>query len=85
MAAKNIAITRKECDIIAKNRGIQRPQDMFTEKLLNTLSRYGSKCKVKSICRKLRRLGLEKIAKIQNISINELNKAENLQENQKMN
>ena len=58
MAAKNIAITRKEYDIIGKNRGIQRPQDMSTEKLLNTLSRYDSKRKVKSIGRKLRRPGL---------------------------
>ena len=31
MAANNIAITRKEYDIIAKSRGIQRPQDMSTE------------------------------------------------------
>ena len=72
MAANNIAITRKECDIIAKNRGIQRPQDMSSEELLNTLSRYDSKCKVKSIRRKLTRIGLENIAKIQNISKNEL-------------
>ena len=48
--------------------------------LLNTLSRYDTKCKVKSIRRKLRRLGLEKIAKIEKVSINELNKAEKLQE-----
>ena len=80
MTAKNIAITRKEYDIIARKRGIQRPQDMCTEELLNTLSRYDSKCKVKSIHRKLWRLGLKKIAKIQNIFINELNKAEKLQE-----
>ena len=53
---------------------------MSTEELLNTLSRYDARHKVKSIHRKLRRLGLEKIAKIQNISINDLNKAEKLQE-----
>ena len=53
---------------------------MSTEELLNTLSRYDSKRKVKSIRRKLRRLGLEKIAKIENISINEWNKAEKLEE-----
>ena len=28
MTATNVIITRKECDIIAKNRGIQNPQDM---------------------------------------------------------
>ena len=80
MTAKNIVITRKENDIIARNRGIQRSQDMSTEELLNTLSRYDTRRKVKSICRKLRRLRLEKIAKIQNISINDLNKAEKPQE-----
>ena len=58
MAANNIAITWKEYDIIAKSRGIQRPQELSTEDLLNTLSRYDSKCKVKSICRKLRRVRL---------------------------
>ena len=53
MAAKNNEFTRKEYDIIAKNRGIQRPEDMSTEELLNTLKRYDSKRKVKSIRRKL--------------------------------
>ena len=52
MDTKNIVITRKEYDIIGKNRGIQRPQDMSTEELLNILSRYDSKRKVKSIRRK---------------------------------
>ena len=78
MAANNIVITRKEYNVIAKNRGIQNPPDLSTEDLLNTLIRYDSKCKVKSIRRKLRRLWLEKIAKKENISINELNKAEKL-------
>ena len=44
---------------------------MSSEELLNTLSRYDSKCKVKSIRRKLTRIGLENIAKIQNTSKNE--------------
>ena len=51
---------------------------MSTEELLNAVSRYDARRKVKSIRRKLRRLGLEKIAKIQNISINDLNKAKKL-------
>ena len=59
-----VQFTRKEYYIIAKNRGIQRPQDLSTEELLNTLSRYDSKRNVKSIRRKLTRIGLEKIAKI---------------------
>ena len=80
MSATNVKITRKEYDIIAKNRGIQNPQDMPTEELLNTLSRYDSKRKLKSIRMTLRRLGLEKIAKLQNLSKNDFNKVKKLQE-----
>ena len=58
---------------------------MSDEDLLNRLIRYDGKRKVYSIRKKLQRLGLEKIAKIQNISINELNKAKKLQKNQKIN
>ena len=43
MDTKNTVITRREYNIIAKSRGIQRPQDLSTEDLLNTLSRYDSK------------------------------------------
>ena len=53
---------------------------MSTEELLNTLSRYVSKPKVYSIRRKIQKLGLEKIAKIQNISKNDFNKVTKLQE-----
>ena len=56
--------TRKEYDI-AKNRGIIGPQKMYTQELLNTLSRCDSRCKVKSICKKLSKIGLGKIAKKQ--------------------
>ena len=52
---------------------------MSTKELLNTLSRYDSKRNVKSNSKKLSKIGLEKIAKMQNISKNELNKAEKLQ------
>ena len=48
MASKNIELTRKEYNLIAKNRGIQEPQNMSTEELLNILSRYDSRRKVKS-------------------------------------
>ena len=58
-----IEFTRREYDIIAKSRGIQNPQDMSTEELLNALIRYDSKRKIKSICGKLQRLGLEEIVK----------------------
>ena len=40
---------------------------MSTEELLNTLSRYDSRCEVKSNRRKLLKMKLEKIAKKQNI------------------
>ena len=55
------------------------PQNMSTQELLNTLIRYDSRRKVNSNYRKLLKIKLEKIAKIQNISKNELNKAEKLQ------
>ena len=52
---------------------------MSTKELLNSLSRYDSKRKVKNNSKKLSKIKLEKIAKIQNISENESRKAENLQ------
>ena len=63
--------TRKEYNIITENKG-------FIE-LLNALSRYYSRRKVKNIRKKLLGIGPEKIAKIENISKNELNQAEKLQ------
>ena len=42
---KIVELTRKECNIIAKNRGIIEPQNMSTQELINTLSRYDSRCK----------------------------------------
>ena len=67
MTLKNIVFTRKEYDIIAKNRGIKESQKMSTEKLVDNLSRYDSKHKVKINLRKLLKIKLEKIAKKQNI------------------
>ena len=82
MAPKIIELTREEYNLIGKNRGIQKPQNMPTEELLNTLSRYDSRRKVKNNHKNLSQIKLEKIAKIQNISKNELHKAEKLQKNQ---
>ena len=79
MAPKNIELTREEYNLITKNRGFIEPQKMSTQELLNALSRYDSRRKVKSNRRKLLEIGLEKIAKIQNISKNELNQAKKLQ------
>ena len=63
----------KEYDIIAEKRGIIEPQKMTTQELINTLNRYDSRRKVKSIRRKLSKIGLNKTAEIQNISKTELN------------
>ena len=79
MTSKIIEFTRKEYNLIAKNRSIKEPQNMSTEELLNTLSRYDNKRKEKNNRKKLLKTKLEKIAKIQNISKNELRKAEKLQ------
>ena len=56
------------------------PQKMSTKELLNTLSRYDSRRKVKNTRRKLVKLGLGKTAIKQNISKNELKQAQKLQE-----
>ena len=79
MTSKNIEVTRKEYNCFAENRGIQEPQNMSTKDLLNTLRRYDSRRKVKNNRKKLLKIKPEKIAKIQNISKNKLNKAEKSQ------
>ena len=47
MTSSNIVFRRKEYDLVARSRGIKEPQNMSTEELLNALSRYDSKRKVK--------------------------------------
>ena len=80
MTLKNILFTRKEYNLIAKNRGIKEPQKMSTEELLDTFNRCNSKREVMSNRRKLLKIEPEKISKTQNISKNELCKAEELQD-----
>ena len=80
MTSRIITLIRKEYSLIAKSRGIKEPQKMSTEELLNTLDRYNSRREVKSTRRKLLRIKLEKIAKKENISRNELRRAEKLQD-----
>ena len=63
MTSENIELTRKEYNLIAKNRGIQEPQNMSTEELLNILSRYDSKRKVKINRRKLLKQNEKKLLK----------------------
>ena len=62
-----------------RTEGIIEPQNMSIEEVIDTLSRYDSRHRVKNIRKKLLKIGLEKIAKIQNISKNELNQAKKLQ------
>ena len=59
-----VELTREENDIIAEH-----------QELINTIKRYDSTRKVKE----LSKIGLKKIAKKQNISENELNRAKKLQ------
>ena len=54
-------LTRKEYNLTAKSRGIKELQNVSTEELLNTLSRYDSRHKLKSNRRKLFKMILEKI------------------------
>ena len=74
-----VELTRKEYNITAKNRGIIEPQKMSTQELIDTLNRSDSRCEIKKIRRELSKIELEKIAKIKNISKNELNHAKNVQ------
>ena len=74
-----VELTRKEYNIIAKNRGIIEVHNISTQELINTLSRCDSRRKVKNNRKKLLKIGLGKIAKIQNISKTELNQAKKLQ------
>ena len=55
-----VELTRKEYNIIAKNRGIMEPQNISTQELINTLSRYDDRRKVKNIRKKVLKIGLEK-------------------------
>ena len=55
-----VELTREEYNLIAELRGIKKPRNMSTKKLLNTLNRNYSKCKGE----KLSKIGLGKVAKI---------------------
>ena len=74
-----IDLTKKELNLIAKNRGIKKLQDMSTEELIDTLSRDDTKRKVNGNRRKILKMGLEKIVNIQNISKKDLSMVEKLQ------
>ena len=69
-----VELTREEYNLFAKRKGIKEPQNMSTKKLLNTPNMYDSKPKSE----KLSKMGLWKVAKIPNISENEVNQGEKL-------
>ena len=52
---------------------------MTTQEFINTLTRHDRRRKIKNNRKKLLKIGLDKIAKIQNISKNELNQTKKLQ------
>ena len=63
MTSKIIMLTRKEYDLIAKNRGIKEPKKISTEEILNTLYRYDIKHEAKIDCRKLNKTNLKNLLK----------------------
>ena len=69
-----VELTREEYNLTAERSVIKKPQNMPTKTLLNTLN-YDSNCKGE----KLSKIRPGKVAKIQNVSNNELNQAEKLQ------
>ena len=72
-------ITRKQAIKIAKDKGIKEPRKMSTRDLINAIDRHTSKTESYANRRKLRKKGLNKYVKIQNISENVLRKVTKLQ------
>ena len=70
-----VELSREEYNLIAERRGIKKPQNMSTKRLVNTFNRYDSKSKSE----KLWKIELGKVAKIPNISENEVNQAKKVQ------
>ena len=67
-----VKLTKYELRLIAKNRGINRYLNKSREKLLSTLNKLGR------ITKNLSKYGLNKIAKIQNLSLNDLEQIERM-------
>ena len=67
-----VKLTTYEVKLIAKNRGIKNYQSMSREKLLSTLD------KSERITENLSKNGLNKIVKMQNFSLNELEQIERM-------
>ena len=77
-----IKFTRKELNLVSKDRGIKNPQNMSTEELLDALIKYDSEHEVKNNRKKLEKMDLKKLLKykiFQKISKNYLSMAKQLQ------
>ena len=77
-----IKFTRKELNLVAKDRGIKNPQNMSTEELLDALIKYDSEHEVKNNRKKLEKMDLKKLLKykiFQKISKNYLSMTKQLQ------
>ena len=77
-----IKFTRKELNLVAKDRGIKSPQNMSTEELLDALIKYDSEHEVKNNRKKLEKMDLKKLLKykiFQKISKNYLSMTKQLQ------
>ena len=72
-------ITRKQAIKIAKDKDIKEPRTVSTRDLINAIDRHTSKTESYANRRKLRKKGLNKYVKIQNISGNVLRKVTKLQ------
>ena len=69
---KMLRLTKYELGLIAKNKGINNHQNMSREKLVSTLD------KLEHITENLSKYGLNKIVKMQNLSLNELEQIERM-------
>ena len=78
MPPKEILITRKKLNLVAKSRGIKEPHKMSTGDLINALSRQDSKRESYSVRRKFKKLELSNLVKKQNVSESDLRKARKL-------
>ena len=67
-----VRLTKYQLGLIAKNRGINNHQNMSREKLLSSID------KLEHITENLLKYGLNKIVKMQNLSLNELEQIERM-------
>ena len=67
-----VELTREEYNLIVERRGVKKPQNMSTKKLINTFNRYDGKRKTS----KLSKIRLGKVVKMQLLVVISLLKAE---------